>query len=249
MAISARKIKEEFNRIKSIGFIKSNRSATNSGSVGNTFEDYLGVAENNRKDPDFDGFEVKTRRSVTNSPITLFTKSPSYPKRANSFLRKTFGIPNKHYPNIRTLNVSIRGTKKSLVYKKYFFSFKIDRRNERMTIVVKKRKGNVVISDEVYYTFETLRAIIKLENTFIVSAEREHRSDGEYFHYTKAEVYYGFNIASFLNCLEEGKIQYDIRLGVYLTGKNKGKAHDHGSAMRINKKDSYSLFANKVVVE
>ena len=56
------KIKSEFERIKRLGFIKSTRQNNKDGGIGNTFEDYLGVDENNLSDPDFEGFEVKTKR-------------------------------------------------------------------------------------------------------------------------------------------------------------------------------------------
>lgn len=57
------KIIKEFNRIKDLGFIKSNRSH-NTG-IGKTFEDHLGVIENNDRLPDFAGFEVKSQRALT----------------------------------------------------------------------------------------------------------------------------------------------------------------------------------------
>ena len=44
----------EFNRIKALGYLKSRR--THNTGIGKTFEDYLGVDENNNKAPDFAGF-------------------------------------------------------------------------------------------------------------------------------------------------------------------------------------------------
>ena len=38
---------------------------------------------------------------------------------------------------------------------------------------------------------------------------------------------------NFLNALENGDIFVDIRIGVYNTGKNIGKTHDHGTGFRI----------------
>ena len=37
---SLEKIKNEFERIKNLGFIKSNRVKNKDGGIGNTFEDY-----------------------------------------------------------------------------------------------------------------------------------------------------------------------------------------------------------------
>lgn len=99
--MNIQKIISEFNRIKNLGFIKSTRSH-NTG-IGKTFEDNLGITENNLKDSDFEGFEVKSQRFIANSKITLFTKSPSFPDHANNYLRLNYGKPDKEFPEISTL--------------------------------------------------------------------------------------------------------------------------------------------------
>ena len=70
-------LKKEFKRIKSLGYVKNVKSDTNDGGAGNTFEYHLGVVENNLTTPDFEGFEVKTKKTFTHSAISLFTKKPS----------------------------------------------------------------------------------------------------------------------------------------------------------------------------
>jgi hypothetical protein len=52
-------LKNEFERISKLGFVKCTRPKNSDGGIGNTFEDYLGVKENNLKEPDFKGFEIK----------------------------------------------------------------------------------------------------------------------------------------------------------------------------------------------
>ena len=44
------KIKAEFYRIKKMGFVQNTRPNNRDGGIGNTFEDLLGVKENNKKD-------------------------------------------------------------------------------------------------------------------------------------------------------------------------------------------------------
>lgn len=60
---------ERFHTIKNLGFVKSRRS--NNTGIGKTFEDYIGVIENNLEEPDFAGFEIKSHRSMSQSYITL----------------------------------------------------------------------------------------------------------------------------------------------------------------------------------
>ena len=114
---SLNKIKFEFERIKDLGFVKSNRINNRDGGIGNTFEDYLGVSENNLRDPDFEGFEVKTQRQITSSYITLFSKSPSFPKGANAILKEKFGeVRDENFPDLKKLYASIKrfGTKEKI---------------------------------------------------------------------------------------------------------------------------------------
>lgn len=93
------KVVNEFNRVKLLGWVKSNR-ANNTG-IGKTFEDLIGVVENNVKEPDFAGYEIKSQRSLCGSYVTLFTKSPTGPKKANAFLKDSFGTPYEEHPNIK----------------------------------------------------------------------------------------------------------------------------------------------------
>lgn len=99
----------EFNRIKALGYLKSRR--THNTGIGKTFEDYLGVDENNNKAPDFAGFEVKSKRAETSSYLTLFTKSPSQPPKVNTYLRDTYGESYEDNPNLKRLHTSIFSSK------------------------------------------------------------------------------------------------------------------------------------------
>ena len=75
------KIKQEFLRIKALGYLANVKTDFNDGAAGNTFETHLGVKENNLKEADFDNFEVKTKKTYlkSKSPISLFTLKPTYP--------------------------------------------------------------------------------------------------------------------------------------------------------------------------
>ena len=86
----------KFKEVKSLEYVPSNR-ANNTG-IGKTFEDYIGVVENNLDEPDLAGFEIKSHRGASCSYVTLFTKSPSCPKRANAYLKDKFGTPYEDAP-------------------------------------------------------------------------------------------------------------------------------------------------------
>lgn len=50
----------QFRKVKKLGFVKSKRR--NNTGVGKTFEDYIGVVENNIDEPDLAGYEIKSHR-------------------------------------------------------------------------------------------------------------------------------------------------------------------------------------------
>ena len=82
-------IVEKFREIKELGFVKSKRPY--STGIGKTFEDYLGVTENNEIGPDFAGFEVVSKRTQTSTFLSLFTKSPSHPRSVHTILLERYG--------------------------------------------------------------------------------------------------------------------------------------------------------------
>ena len=79
-----------YKQIKSEGFIEITRNGD--GKFGNTFEDLLGLEENNLKTPDIDGYELKVQDKDTGSKQTLFNKD-AWVIKASDFL-KNYGIPH-----------------------------------------------------------------------------------------------------------------------------------------------------------
>ena len=73
-------------------------------------EDYIGVVENNIDEPDLFGYEIKAHRNSVGSYITLFTKSPDFPKGANSILKDRYGVPYDDIPELKKLHTSMLPT-------------------------------------------------------------------------------------------------------------------------------------------
>lgn len=245
--INSEKLISEFKRIKSLGFIKSNR-IHNTG-IGKTFEDYLGVAENNNKDPDFEGFEVKTQRNLAQSYITLFTKSPSHPKSANRFLKDNFGKPDSEHPDVKVLHTSIFGDRFNTFNNTFGFKITVNDAEEKLFLKIKDLNSDEIISDSiVYWNFKDVSAK-KLDNTIFVWAERQFVNGDEYFHFTKAHIYYGFSFAKLIDGFKKGYIMFDIRMGSYKTGRMKGKPHDHGSGFRVKRENLKDLFEHYIEID
>ncbi|MBX2930416.1 MAG: hypothetical protein KF781_00555 [Chitinophagaceae bacterium] len=131
-------LKDKFYQIKDLGFVECTRPNNTDGGIGNTFEDLFGVVENNKKEADYEGFEIKSQRLFNTSYISLFTKSPDYPVKANSFLRETYGeIRGAKHPEKKKLYASVFGNKTSIIYSKYKMQLNVDRKNERVELLIK----------------------------------------------------------------------------------------------------------------
>ena len=104
---SVKKIKIEFLRIKNLGFVPNEKSENDDSAIGATFEKYLGVKENNSKDADFQGWEIKTKKQFSKTATSLFSLKPSYPKGGDRYMLNKFGEPDEDFPNATNLNTSI----------------------------------------------------------------------------------------------------------------------------------------------
>ena len=104
------------------------------------------------------------------------------------------------------------------------------------------------IDSSVYWAFDSLRtASSKLKNTFVVKAEEKIIDGKTHFKYTEGKAFMGFNFDKCIELIKEGKARYDNRLGVYRSGKNIGKKHNHGGSIRLVKSSDYKeMFDNYV---
>lgn len=242
------KIKYEFQRIKELGFVKSNRSH-NTG-IGKTFEDLLGVNENNKKDTDFLEFEVKSQRFLTGSKITLFTKSPSFPEKANYYFVSNYGEPYSDSPHLKRIHTSFYGHKFNKYINKFAFKLDVNKRKKKIFITLKDILTDQISNEVFYYSFKDLEtSISKLTNLFVVIADTKIIDGVEHFHYTKATVFLGFKFNKFLDMIKSGSIQYDIRIGSYKSGINLGKPHDHGSGFRVNRNKLKELYSDVIILD
>ena len=234
---------KDFHRVEQLGFMPSHRKS-NTG-IGKTYEDLLGVAENNLKEPDLHGFEVKSQRAYSGSYVTLFTKSPTMPRGANAILKDKYGSQDEKYPKINVLHTSIFANSFNNHKSGFRFSLEINYHEDKLYLLVADQNCNV-IDRTTYWTFSVLQKCLtdKLSRLAYVSAEtRRNGNNQEEFHFNKAKIFSGLkSFQTFLDLLEEKKIMFDIRIGAYKTGTKKGKPHDHGSGFRIQKDNMNELY-------
>ena len=247
--VDVNRVKSEFQRIKELGYVLSDKpyAEKNDGAIGNTFETLLGVQENNLRDADFEGWECKSQRQHTKSAASLFTRKPDYPLKGDEYMRENWGIHDEEYPHLKVFRTSIYAHRWAVVYSKYKMKIKVDDIEEKLRIILCDIHENV-IDDSVYWTFDSLReASSKLKNTFVVKAEEKIIDAKTHFKYTEGRAFIGFSFEKLIEIIKVGKARYDNRLGVYRTGKNKGKKHNHGGGIRLVKSSDYKeMFDNYI---
>lgn len=249
----------ELRRITELGWVR-NRRRGNSGGIGNTLEDLLGIEENNLPIPNASEWELKTQRLNTTSLTTLFHTEPS--PRAIKFvpdvLLPLYGWPHKEagrkYP---LTEMSFRQTINGLAPSDRGFMVKIDHAQQRIVISfdhtkvatrhsawlseVKRRVGSAELNPQPYWGFDDLEHKIgtKLLNCFYVQAETSIMEGEEHYRYSRISKLQKFSFEAFLGQVEAGNIyvDFDARTG-----------HNHGTKFRLRQNCFPFLYATHEII-
>ncbi|MGC7159219.1 MvaI/BcnI restriction endonuclease family protein [Metamycoplasma hominis] len=225
-----------FKDIKSREWIETTRHGDQ--CLGNAFEDLLGVKENNKNEADFHGIELKTHRCITSSMVSLFSKSPSHPKGVNTYLRETFGVIEADSGK-QILNTTVGGDKYNTHRGGHRFKVIVDRTEKKLWLSIVNNNGIVLEGKNegknTNWDFSVLSNALdkKLGKIAITYGDEKDENGMHFVRYTRMLIIQGLSLEKMLKAIECGDLMIDIRIGVYASGKNKGKTHDHGTAFRI----------------
>ncbi|SVB28801.1 uncharacterized protein METZ01_LOCUS181655, partial [marine metagenome] len=245
---SVREFITRFQAVRDLGWVRSHR-ANNTG-IGKTLEDLMEIDENNIAGPDLGDVEIKSQRAFSSSMVTLFTKVPTGPDGANKDLRDNFGIANPEHPDLMQMHASMRNHW-SATYERWGMRLRPDGVDERIYLQIKDLQTDEMVPFTCWYDYDIIREIIakKMNILAFVSADRKKVDGWEYFHYKECKIFHGGSFKRFLGLMNDGKIQYDIRIGSYKTpGKMYGKVHDHGSGFRIARGHMPDLFDGHIEI-
>lgn len=231
---SDEKFKKELEKIRDKGYIKSHRSGDT--GIGKTLEDELGVEENSIQAADIDTVELKANRIDSKSKITLFTKSPDKRGVNNKVLRKKYGYKTNESKelneDVQVLHTSVNGTSFNTLNGKPFM--KLTTKEDKLYL----EHAEDGILEDVYWEKSQLKKAFNkkypAQKMYHVQAESINQNGEESFHFTEAYSLENFSADKMLDGLISGDLEMDIRLGVYASGKRKGKPHDNGTAIRVS---------------
>lgn len=229
----------KFNEIKKKGWIETKRHGDQ--CLGNAFEDLIGKEEDNKAEADFKGIELKSHRVITSSLMSLFSKSPSYPKGVNTYLRENYGVEDAEGFGKRVLNTTVSGKQYNTHRGGHNFKVEVDREHHKLWLLVKDSNNDELVEGPragkgVYWDFTVIEnaLIKKLNKIAILYGDEKDENGKHYVRYTKMKILEGLTLEKMLKAIEIGDLYIDIRIGVYASGKNIGKTHDHGTGFRIH---------------
>ncbi len=219
-----RKLRE----ITGLGFVKSHRKG--STGIGKTFEDLLGVKENNLAIPDIGILEIKTVRKNANSLITLFTFNRGVWKINQRELIDRYGYID---------NRGRKALKKTLIYGAGGnMTMDLDESNTAL-IIRSGDSGEVLGVFDLYYIVG--KFLTKLSKVLYVKADVKRMGDEEFFHYNEFYILYGASPKSFIGAIKKGYVAVDLRM--HITERN--SVRNRGTAFRVKEDKLHELYEKK----
>lgn len=233
----------KFNEIRDLGWIETKRHGDQ--CLGNAFEDLVGKKEDNKSEADFYGIELKSHRNLTQSMVSLFSKSPSFPKKVNTYLRETYGVVENDYGK-KVLNTTLNGARENTHRGGHGFRALVDRKEEKIFLQIRDLNTGKIIDDIIYWDFGVIQNALehKLKKVAVLYGDEKDENDKHYVKYNKMKILEGITLDKLLKSLEDGLLCIDIRIGVYVSGAKAGKTHDHGTAFRIHLNDLLNTYGH-----
>ena len=238
------KLKEEFIKIKKMGWIKSVNRGSN--GVGFTLESLFGISKNELEIPDYNGIELKARRYSSTSYIILFSCKPEgkYYHEVER-IKDEYGYPHSIFNEYKVLNNSVYANKKNKIGNNYYFKLDVSRIEERIYLLIYDI-NNKLLERTVYWDFDVLKEKLyrKLKWLALIKAysKKSCIEQCEYFKYEEMKIYCLKNFSTFIHLLEKGIIRVNFKLNIKTKGDKIGQIHDHGTSFDIKECDLVKLF-------
>ena len=227
--MNIKEFKLNYCRIKARGFIEIVRKGD--GKFGNTFEDLLGLTENNNNAPDIDGYEIKVQSKRTKSLMTLFNMKPEWVIPQKKIL-VDYGWPHETKEGELTIQSTITRT----LNKRHLWLDTADK------LYV---KHNDTILGQWSWESLTSQFVTKFPNAIKVYGEEKRVGDKVYFWYNEAYILTGTSKELFKQLIIDNIISVDFR---FYTQYNKGLGiRDRGIAFRMRNSDLDKLFVKEII--
>jgi len=226
--VNLKQFKNRFSEIKGKSF-KTVR-AGDDGGAGRTLEHLLGLKESNIALPDLGKIELKTHRSDSNTPITLFTLDrDSWVMDQKAAVVKYGRFDEYGVKRLNPGKISVDGNSTGLYLAV-----------NKNVAYIGHRNGDILISwelDDIRERFEDKLPAIILVDASVKGTKPEQ------FIYNMATLLQSPSKNSFKTHLRHGNIFVETRLGL-----KKGVIRNHGTAFRAYERNLKNLFDKQVTI-
>lgn len=226
-SMTLEEFQSRFARIRGLGFVRTLRRGPT--GVGHTFEQLLGLVENNIALADLGFADLKAHRAGSSSMVTLFSADRGAWRINPLDAVRRFGTRGTHGRMSLLVTLSRTPNEAGLF-------LQIDDE----TISARHTSGQVLAEWQVSYLAERFRA--KFPALLLISATSEMRAGGiEWFHFNRAQLLMETSPERIREALLNGNIVVDLR--VY---EREARARNHGTGFRAREDRLPLLFRNVV---
>lgn len=237
-----KKLIDEFYRISKKGWIKS--ASKSFGSVGLTFEKELGKDPDSLFFPDYYGTEIKCTTHYSKYPLYLFTLAfdgPTFPE-INRIVEK-YGYYDKDYKDKKVLFAKLSCINKTIINDKYKFKLQIDQKEEKLFLCIYNLYDELIERESfVYLDSIKNHLMLKLNKMALIKAFKTKKNQEEYFRYYKMDIYLMKGFETFLNLLQEGKIEVSLIARIGKSSNQKGRHRNKNLVFNLKKENIDMLF-------
>ena len=237
-------LKTKLQKINNMGWIENKFKGY--GGAGNTFENLIGITQNELEIPDFNGIEIKTKRMYSRSNISLFNCVPDGPHYHEiERLKDLYGYPDYILKNYNVLRADVSAIELRKVGLFFYFKLKVNWETKKLLLLIYDHKAEI-IEDFVYWDFDTIEEKLyrKLKYLALIKVNVKRFNQKDFFKYEKIKFYKLKDFKTFMKSIENGKITVKFNIGVYRSSKKEGQIHDHGTCFNINEKDLIEIYDN-----
>ena len=237
-----KRLEEDFNRIKNLGWIKEKRHGLS--SMGCTFEDLLNKETDDLPVPDYENIEIKVMNDNTKTNLHLFHLVPDgdflFPIERILY---AIGCPGREDRSERRLFRTFKADE----YTKLVFGqrgiIKVNYDESKVELIVINHK-NENINIGISWSFDYLkeRLLLKLKYLAFVRVSSCIICGEGYYHYHDIYFYKLKSFETFIDLIDKGIIEITFKIGTHRSGNRIGKAYDHGTDFSIKVANLEQLF-------
>lgn len=232
----------KFNDIKSQGWIEG--TINGYCDVGKTFEKLINNDQNNFEIPDYNGIEIKTKRSSINLYTTLFNCKPDGPYYMETErLKDEYGYPDRNFKQFKVLNNTVFCNQFTSIGNRYKFKLEINDENKKIYLGVYTLKEKL-IEKITYWDFDSLEEKLyrKMKILAYIHSIKKYSNGKTYFKYKSIDFYKLKSFENFIEAIKNGKIRVTFKVGIHKKGEKFGKTYDHGTGFDIKEEDLLYLY-------